>query len=301
MVKNVRKKGLQGITKSTRRNTGHKGHTRNTGHIEYIGHTEHKGHITTVANQKGGVGKTTTAHALVTGLTHKGYKALAVDTDPQGNLSYTMNADENAPGVYELMKGRGDPAGFIQHTKQGDIIPGSLMLSGADMEFTDEGREYVLSEVLRTLRAFYDFIVIDSPPALGILTINALTAAHDIIIPLGADAYSLQGLSQLSATVGKVKEHCNPSLRIAGLLVTRYSGRSILSQELKETIEGKAARAVGAVVFQSVIREGIAVKEAQTQQASLYAAAPKSNAAADYMAFIDEFLKGTPNHAQKNI
>lgn len=265
-----------------------------TGHTKHTGHT---GHTTVIANQKGGVAKTTTAHAMATGLACKGYRVLAVDTDPQGNLSYTMNADPDAPGVYELMKGQGSPLGFIQHTEQGDLIAGSLMLSGADMEFTDTGREYILSELLGPLRAAYDFIVIDSPPTLGILTINALAAAHDLIIPLGADAYSLQGLSQLNATISKVKKHCNPDLKIAGLLVTRYSGRSILSQELKEAIEGKAARAVGTSVFQAAIREGIAIKEAQTRQASLYKAAPKSNAAADYMAFIEEYLKGVAARA----
>ena len=262
------------------------------GHIGHMSHTEHKGHIITIANQKGGVGKTTTAHALVTGLTYKGYKALAVDTDPQGNLTYTMNADENKAGVYELLRGDIKPIEAVQHTEQGDIISGSLMLSGADMEFSDTGREYLLSETLEPLRASYDFIIIDSPPTLGILTINALTAAHDLIIPMGADAYSLQGLSQLNATIGKVKKRCNPTLNVAGLLITRYSGRAILSQELRETIEGKAARAVGTNVFNSVIREGIAIKEAQTQQTSLYTAAPKSNAAADYLTFIDEYLKG---------
>ena len=252
--------------------------------------------IIVIANQKGGVGKTTTAHALTTGLFHKGYKTLAVDIDPQSNLTYTMNADENKAGVYELLRGNIKPLETVQHTEQGDIISGSLMLSGADMEFSDTGREYLLSEALELLRAIYDFIILDSPPTLGILTINALTAAHDLIIPMGADAYSLQGLSQLNATIGKVKKRCNPALNIAGLLITKYSGRAILSQELRETIKIKAARAVGTNVFKTVIREGISVKEAQTQQASLYDVAPKSNAALDYLAFIEEYLKGDANH-----
>jgi chromosome partitioning protein len=257
-----------------------------------MSHTGHKGHIIVIANQKGGVGKTTTAHALVTGLTYKRYKTLAVDTDPQGNLTYTMNADEDAAGVYELLKGNISALEAVQRTEQGDIISGSLMLSGADMEFSETGREYLLSEALEHIRTAYDFIIIDSPPTLGILTINALTAAHDLIIPMGADAYSIQGLSQLNATIGKVKKRCNPALNIAGLLITRYSGRAILSQELRDAIENKAARAVGTSVFKSVVREGIAIKESQTQQTSLYAATLKSNAAADYLAFIEEYLKG---------
>ena len=237
-------------------------------------------------------GKTTTAHALVTGLAYKGYTTLAVDIDPQGNLTYTMGADENAPGVYEAMKGQATPREVIQRTTQGDIISASLMLSGADVEFTDTGREYILSEMLEPLRALYDFIIIDSPPTLGILTINALTATDDIIIPLGADPYSLQGLSQLNATIGKVRKHCNSNLHIAGLLITRYNGRAILSHELRGIIKDQASKSVGAASFETVIREGIAVKEAQTQQTSLFATHGKSNAAADYLSFIDEYLKG---------
>ena len=238
---------------------------------------------------------------MATGLSFKGYKTLAVDSDPQSNLTYAMNADENKAGVYELLKGGIDPLEAVQHTGQGDIISGSLMLAGADMEFSDTGREFLLAEALEPLKSVYDYIIIDSPPTLGILTINALTAAHDLIIPMGADAFSLQGLAQLNATINKVKKRCNPALNVAGILITRYSGRAILSQELRETIETKAARAVGTSVFESVIREGIAIKEMQTQQASLFAAAPKSNAAVDYLGFIKEYLKGGAGRGQKNL
>ena len=261
--------------------------------MEHTGHTEHirhKGHIIVTANQKGGVGKTTTAHALVTGLSYKGFKTLAVDIDPQGNLSYTMNTDSNAHGVYELMKGQTATVDAIQHTEQGDVIIGNLMLSGADMEFTDTGREYILKELLEPIKHLYDFIVIDSPPTLGILTINALTAAQDLIITLGADAYSLQGLAQLHATIGKVRKHCNPALRIAGLLITRHSGRTVVGRELKEIIEDKA-EFVGARAFETVIRESVTIKESQVQRKSIFDT-PKSNAAVDYINFIDEYLKG---------
>jgi chromosome partitioning protein len=268
--------------------------------MRHTGHTK-QAQIITIANQKGGVAKSTTANAMTTGLSFKGYKTLAVDSDPQSNLTYAMGADENKAGVYELLKGDIDPLEAVQRPKQGDIISGSLMLAGADMEFSDTGREYLLSEALEPLKAIYDYIVIDSPPTLGILTINALTAAHDLIIPMGADAFSLQGLAQLNATINKVKKHCNPSLNIAGILITRYSGRAILSQELRETIETKAARAVGTNVFESVIREGIAIKEMQTQQTSLFTVAPKSNVATDYLNFIDEYLKGGTEREQKNL
>jgi chromosome partitioning protein len=248
--------------------------------------------IIVIANQKGGVGKTTTAHAMATGLEHKGYKTLTVDIDPQSNLSYTMNADPDRASVYELMKGLTATAETIQSTDQGDILPGSLMLSGADMEFTDTGREYILAELLEPLRSLYDYIIIDSPPTLGILTINALTAAQDLVIPLGADAYSLHGLSQLYATIKKVKKHCNPKLRIAGLLITRHSGRTVLARDLKDIIKEKA-QFIGAQTFNTVIRESVAIKETQVRQTSLYSNGmknAKSNPAIDYMSFIDEYL-----------
>jgi len=247
--------------------------------------------ITAIANQKGGVGKTSTAHALVTGLTHKGYRALAVDVDPQGNLSYCMNADENKPGVYELLGGDIIAPNAVQNTEQGAIICSSHMLTGADLVFTDKGREYLLSEAMAPFRAVYDYIVIDTPPTLGILTINALTAANDIIIPMGADIFSLQGLSQLYNTIGKVKRRCNTSLHIAGLLITRYSGRAILSKELRETISEKAQQ-LDTKLYSTVIREGIAVKEAHTGQVSLFKSLLKSKPAIDYLNFTDEYLKG---------
>jgi chromosome partitioning protein len=259
--------------------------------------------IIVIANQKGGVGKTTTAHALTTGLIARGYKTLAIDMDPQSNLTYTMGADQYAPGVYDLMKDTIGPEGAIQHTEQGDIIGGSLMLSGADMEFTDTGREYILSEHLEPLTAVYDYIVVDTAPTLGILAINALTVAHDLIIPLGADAYSLQGLSQLHATITKVRKHCNPSLTIAGLLITRYNERTVVSRELKDVIEEKAA-IIGARAFRTVIRERVAIKEAQVRQTSIFASiqrGPGGDAVFDYLEFIDEYLKGAADYGKKVI
>ena len=249
--------------------------------------------ITVLANQKGGVGKTSTAHALVTGLTHKGYRVLAADADPQANLTYCMNASDNKPGVYELLKGDIIAPQAVQNTEQGAIISSTPMLSGVDLEFTEKGREYLLTEALEPFKAVYDYIVIDTPPTLGILTINALAAANDVIVPMAADIFSLQGLSQLYSTITKVKNRCNQSLSIAGLLITRYSGRTILSKELREAI-GKKAQQIGTQLYTTVIREGIAIREAQIEQTSIFKNKTlfKSNATADYLSFIDEYLKG---------
>jgi len=247
--------------------------------------------VTVISNQKGGVGKTTTAHALAAGLTYRGYKVLAVDTDPQGNLSYTVGADDQKSGIYEVLKEQAELLEVIQQTDQTDIIPSTLLLASADLEFTDTGREYLLNEALTPVKDKYDYIIIDTPPTLGIITINALTAADDVIIPMGADIYSLQGLSQLYNITNRVKKYCNSELHIVGLLITRFNGRSILSKELKDII-GDKAKQINAALFDTVIREGVAIKESQTQQASIFKTSPKSNPAKDYSAFIDEYLKG---------
>ena len=245
--------------------------------------------ITTVINQKGGVGKTTTAHALATGLKRWGRRVLAVDVDPQGNLSYTMTADTTGPGLYEAMRNEMIASEVIQNTDQGDILPSTLLLAAADMEFTTTGREWILDKLLEPVKHQYDHIIIDSPPTLGILTVNALTASTDVVIPVGADIYSLQGLYQLYSTIEKVRQFCNPNLKIAGILLTRHNSRSIISRDIKEGIEEKVA-SLSTSLYNATIREGVAVKEAQAQQMSLFEYAPRSNPAQDYDNFVSEYL-----------
>lgn len=245
--------------------------------------------VTTIVNQKGGVGKTTTAHALATGLTRKGYKVLVIDTDPQGNLSYAMGADSLGQGLYEVMKNESKVTDLIQRTRQGDILPSTLMLTGADVDFTQMGREFIIKEALEDVKTNYSHIIIDSPPTLGILTINALTASDDIIVPLGADIFSLQGLSQLNTTINKVRRYGKSKLKIAGLLVTKFSGRTILGNDVKEEIDRKATE-LDSKVYNVTIRDGVAIKEAQLQQQSIYEYAPQSNPVKDYMELVDEYL-----------
>lgn len=251
--------------------------------------------ITTIINQKGGVGKTTTAHALATGLSHRGLHPLVLDTDPQGNISFTMRADTQGAGLYEALRGEAACQDVIQHTAQGDILPSTLMLAAADLEFTQTGREFLLRDLLAPVRDAYTHIILDSPPTLGIMTINALTASDDIIIPMGADIYSLQGLGQLYGTIDRVRRYCNDRLRVAGLLITRYNRRAILTRDLTEAI-AEQARRLDSPLFQTIIREGIAVKEAQTLRESLFESHPQANPTLDYGAFIDEYLAQEEKH-----
>lgn len=246
--------------------------------------------IYTVATQKGGVGKTTTAAALWAGLSLKGYKCLAIDLDPQCNLSFTAGADTTRKTALSLLTGEAPAEETIQQTAAGDIIPASKSLAGADAFITDTGKEYRLKEALEPIQARYDYIVIDTPPALGILTVNALTACNSVIVPAQADIFSLQGIDQLQATIDPVRKYCNPTLHIEGLLLTRYNARTALSRDVSEIMQ-QLAQKLGTKVFNTTIREGIAVKEAQISQRTIFDYAPKAKVTDDYRAFIEEILK----------
>ena len=233
--------------------------------------------IITISNQKGGVGKTTTAHALLTGLANMGYKVLALDADPQTNLTYTTGINmDDTPDLYNLLKKQASFLEVVQQVKPGfDIIPGSLDLAGADMEFTAAGREYMIREALEPVKEKYDFCIIDTPPTLGILTVNALTASHKIIVPMAADVYSLQGLSQLQGMVENVKKYCNPGLTIDGLLLTKYSDRAIINRNLKDSLQQTAAQ-LHTRLYKTTIREAVAVKEIQFLQSDIFTEYPKA-------------------------
>ena len=244
-----------------------------------------------IINQKGGVGKSTTALAIGVGLSLKGYTVLFIDLDAQGNLSYTLGADTkgyNAMGVLERPETAKEE---IQHTPQGDIIASSPKLAGADKLLEETGKEYRLKEALESLQGAYDYIIVDTPPALGILTINALTACTGAIIPAQADIYSLQGIGQLNSTIETVKKYCNPSLSIMGIVITRFNGRSIIRREVAEMLEHTADQ-LHTKLFSSKIRECTALVEAQATKQNIYSYAPRSNATADYKALVDEIIKG---------
>ena len=258
------------------------------------------GRIYAVINQKGGVGKSTTAATLAAGLSLKGYKTLSIDLDAQGNLSYTAGAKTDGATALGVLTGEVPIKDAIQKTESGDIIASSKALAGADAFISDTGKEYRLKEALEAVQADYDYIVLDTPPALGILTINALTACNSVIIPAQADIYSLQGIEQLADTMKPVKKYCNPALTIEGILLTRYSPRSVLSKEVAE-LAGQLAAKLGTKLFKATIREAIAVKEAQISQQTLYSYAPKAKVTADYTSFINELLGCNTDGIEQSI
>lgn len=244
--------------------------------------------VVAVVNRKGGVGKTATAQALGAGLMRKGYKVLYIDLDSQTNLSYGLGADMTAPSSMDLLTGEATVQQAIQKTPQGDAIAGSEALAGADAAIDGTGKEYRLKEALDGLR--YDFVVIDTPAALGTLTVNALTAANSVIIPVQAEVYSLQGIGQLSKTIEAVRKYCNRDLRIRGILITRYNGRAVISKDMQGNLQ-EAADQLKTRLYSTPIRECVSIKEAQAMQTDIYSYAPRSNAAKDYEAFLDEFME----------
>ena len=175
-------------------------------------------------------------------------------------------------------------------TVLGDIIAGSETLAGADATIDGTGKEYRLKEALEPIKADYDYVIIDTPAALGTLTVNALTACDSVIIPGQAEIYSLQGIGQLNQTITTVKKYCNKDLYIRGILITRYNGRAVISRDMQSNLE-EAAKLLHTTLYSTPIRECISVKEAQARQTDIYSYAPRSNAANDDSAFIDEFLK----------
>jgi len=247
--------------------------------------------IIAIVNRRGGVGKTATAHAVGAGLAKRGYKTLFIDLDSQCNLTFDLGVSNVPLSSMEVLSGTASAKEAIQHSKGGDIIPASPSLAVSDTTIDGTGKEYRLKEALEPLEDEYDYIIIDTPPALGVLTVNALTACHSAIIPAQAEVHSLQGIALLNEAITAVRKYTNHGLKIKGILITRYNGRSTLSKDMKANLEA-VAEALRTTVFPTPIRECTALKEAQALQMDIYTHAPRSNATADYTALIDAIEEG---------
>ncbi len=249
--------------------------------------------ILCVSNQKGGVGKTTTTNILAMGLRRLGRQVLCVDFDPQGDLSFSLRADnrlEMQNSVYHALKGELLTVQTIQHTPLCDVIPSNMLLSGIELEFTGKGREYLLKNCLRPVLHLYDNILIDSPPALGILTVNAFTAADAVLMPVKPDIYSLQGLVQLAGTLDEVRKKSNPSLKAAGILLTHFAARETASKVIRETSQDIAEK-LGIPLLETTIRRSNEVTNAQIHREDAFSYAPRNKAVGDYGALVEELVK----------
>lgn len=246
--------------------------------------------VIAVANQKGGVGKSVTAAALSAGLSLRGYRVLSIDLDAQRNFSFllhVMGGDD--PTVLEVLTGEATAEAAIRQGRSGDAIASSPQLVASDFLITGTRREYRLTDALKPVNGKYDFAVLDTPPALGTLTVNALTAASGVIVPALADVFSVQGVLEFGETVRNVQQRSNKNLKHMGILITRHNERSIISRDMTDTLREVAQRE-GAKVFKTPIRDAVAIREAAAQGMDIFSYAYKSKAAADYSAFIDELL-----------
>ncbi|MEM7798896.1 MAG: AAA family ATPase [Chloroflexota bacterium] len=248
--------------------------------------------IYAIVNQKGGVGKTTSVISLASYLAEK-YRVLIVDVDPQGNATSGLGFDKDAVehDIYDIFMKEATPSEVkLSHPHLNiDILPSSPALAGAEIELVQEiGREYRLKEAMKEVKEDYDYVLIDCPPSLGLLTVNALTAATSVIIPVQCEYLALEGLTQLSATVQMVQKYLNPDLQIRGLIMTMYDGRTNLSRQVVDEVKSYFPNKV----FRAIIPRNIRLGEAPSYGEPISAYAPNSSGALAYRYLAAELVKG---------
>lgn len=246
--------------------------------------------IVAVANQKGGVGKTTTTINLGAALALLGKRVLLVDLDPQGNASTGLGVDKDqrVQTTYDLLLGDADGRSLIHETSMENLwlIPSTMDLSSADIDLvSNEKRSFLLKDALRPFRGF-DFVLIDCPPSLSILTVNAMVAADGVVVPLQSEFFALEGLSQLMLTVRDVRKSANPDLRIDGVLLTMHDGRNRLAKQ----VEADARATLGDLVFHTIVPRNVRLSEAPSFAISALDYDPQSMGSRAYMALADEYL-----------
>ena len=250
------------------------------------------GRIIDVDNQKGGVGKTTTSINLAACLAEKGKKVLAVDMDPQGNLTSGLGVDKDSveKSIYELIIGEVDIKEVINKEvlENLDIIPTSIDLSAAEIELIGvDDKEYILRNAIDQVKDQYDFVIIDCPPSLSMLTINAMTTADSVIVPIQCEYYALEGLSQLIHTVELVKDRLNSKLEIEGVVFTMYDARTNLSLQVVENVKDNLQQNI----YKTIIPRNIRLAEAPSYGLPINKYDPKSTGAESYMRLADEVIE----------
>lgn len=249
------------------------------------------GRIIAIANQKGGVGKSTTAINLSACLAETGKKVLTIDIDPQGNTTSGLGIDKNAAEItlYELLLGETDlEQCVIKNVVENlDLIPSNMNLSGAEIELVGiEEREYILRNAIRRVKDVYDYIVMDCPPSLSMLTINALTAADSVLVPIQCEYYALEGLSQLIHTIELVQDRLNEDLKIEGVVFTMYDARTNLSLEVVENVKEN----LNQNIYKTIIPRNVRLAEAPSYGLPINLYDSKSTGAESYRLLAEEVI-----------
>ncbi|MEG2215390.1 MAG: ParA family protein [Oscillospiraceae bacterium] len=245
--------------------------------------------IIAVANQKGGVGKTTTCVNVCAALARRGRRVLLVDCDPQGNATSGMGVPKDSlPNIYDMLVRGTDGLDCIVKTPYGDVLPSNRELSGATVELVEaEKRQFVLRDALLPLKADYDYIFIDSPPSLEMLTVNALTAADGVLIPVQCEYYALEGIADLMTTVRLTKKSLNPRLEVQGIVMTMFDGRTNFSEQVAAEVE----KFFGTAVYKTRIPRNVRAAEAPSHGKPVIDYDRLSKASRAYLHLADEFIK----------
>ncbi len=245
--------------------------------------------IITVSNQKGGVGKTTTSAALASGIFLTGRKVLGIDLDPQGNLGFCLGAGtDNRYTVLDVLNGSVPVQDALVHTEEScDLLVSDITLSSSGLEQIPGKRECILRDAIAPVINQYEYIIIDTPPALNLLTVNAYSTSDFLIIPMSSDILSLVGLAQLKETIESVRNTLNPDFRVLGILLTKYNRRTRLAHDVLDMANQLAAQ-IDTHVFETKIRNGVAIAEAPAHGESIFTYNPNSLAVQDYAEFLLE-------------
>lgn len=246
--------------------------------------------IISAINHKGGVGKTTSVRNIGTRLAKLGNRVLLVDIDPQANLTISCGFQPDAPGtsptIYEILRGDSEVKVMIVDERL-DLIPSTLDLSGAEVELQSVfGRESLLKDAISSVADNYDFVLIDCPPSLGLLSVNALTASDSVIIPLQSHYLAVNGLHKLEEIISLIKKKINKDLRVDGIFLTQYKPRTSLHQSVAELVGSE----FGDLLLESTIRDNISIAESPVMGKSVFDYAPTSNGAKDYASLVEELV-----------